>query len=122
MSYIRTCSKKCLTGPLRSPYYLNVFKINDEPIQGFGFYLINVGDVSLAHKESLYPTNAASSVEQLGSRVGLVLLVLGGMHFFNLYVFSRLGRRSVLRHLPAPMPHDGRIAGADAAAAAGASW
>ena len=26
-------------------------------------------------------------------KVGMVLIVLGGMHFFNLFVFSRMRRR-----------------------------
>jgi len=30
----------------------------------------------------------------------MVLLVLGGMHFFNLFIFSRMRRRSVTRDQP----------------------
>jgi hypothetical protein len=58
-----------------------------------GFYLINFGYVSLALKMSQYPENMAQGIESLSWKVGLVLLVLGGMHFFNLLVFSRLHRR-----------------------------
>jgi hypothetical protein len=37
--------------------------------------------------------------------VGLVLLVLGGMHFFNLYVFSKLRRRGLQsRNVPPVLP------------------
>jgi hypothetical protein len=32
-------------------------------------------------------------IEALSWKVGMVLVVLGGMHFFNLYVFSRIRRR-----------------------------
>jgi hypothetical protein len=33
-------------------------------------------------------TTATTAVEALSYKVGLVLVVLGGMHFFNLFVFS----------------------------------
>jgi hypothetical protein len=68
-----------------------------------GFYLINIGYVTLALKEVARPANASSALEMLSSKIGLVLLVLGAMHFFNLYVFSRLRRRAVLRHAPPPV-------------------
>jgi hypothetical protein len=69
-----------------------------------GFYLINIGYVTLALKENARPASASSSLEMLSSKVGLVLLVLGTMHFFNLYVFSRMRRRAILRHAPPPVP------------------
>jgi hypothetical protein len=37
--------------------------------------------------------DARRAIEALSWKVGLVLVVLGAMHFFNLYVFSRLRRR-----------------------------
>jgi predicted DCC family thiol-disulfide oxidoreductase YuxK len=72
-----------------------------------GFYLINIGYVALALKEPNKPANAASSLELLSSKVGLVLLVLGGMHFFNLYVFARIRRRALLRNAPPPVRPQG---------------
>jgi len=74
-----------------------------------GFYLINIGYVALALKETHKPTDAPASLEMLSSKVGLVLLVLGGMHFFNLYVFSRLRKRAQLRHLPPPVRPQGAV-------------
>ena len=65
-----------------------------------GFYLINFGYVSLALKLSQYPVNAAESVESLSWKIGLVLLVLGGMHFFNLLIFNRIHRRPKFRNYP----------------------
>ena len=59
-----------------------------------GFYLINLGYVSLALKLGYEINSAQEGIEALSWKVGLVLLVLGGMHFFNLYVFSRIRRRS----------------------------
>ena len=72
-----------------------------------GFYLINFGYVSLALKlaESVQTTQA--SIEALSVKVGMVLLVLGGMHFFNLLVFSRMRRRASLVNGPPPVPPDG---------------
>jgi len=66
-----------------------------------GFYLINLGYVALALKlgHDLLTTRAA--IEALSRKVGWVLLVLGAMHFFNLYVFSRLRRRAQLSLLTA---------------------
>jgi len=68
-----------------------------------GFYLVNVGYVSLALKYGDKPTDLAQSIESLSTKVGLVLLVLGVMHFFNLYVFSRMRRRALLRNQKPPV-------------------
>ena len=59
-----------------------------------GFYLINLGYVMLALKIGYQVTNAQEGIEALSWKVGLVLLVLGAMHFFDLLVFSRIRRRS----------------------------
>ena len=71
-----------------------------------GFYLINLGYVSLALKLRHAIFSTQEGIEALAWKVGLVLLVLGGMHFFNLYVFTRIRRRSHLRHLPPPVEPD----------------
>lgn len=59
-----------------------------------GFYLINLGYVSLALRLGYDVETARHGIEALSWKVGLVLLVLGGMHFFNLFVFSRIRRRT----------------------------
>lgn len=58
-----------------------------------GFYLINFGYVCLALKIGDQIDTARASVEVLSYKIGLVLLVLGAMHFFNLFVFQRIHRR-----------------------------
>src|SRR6516225_8352744 len=68
-----------------------------------GFYLVNIGYVALALKYGEKPLDLAQTIEALSTKVGLVLLVLGAMHFFNLYVFSRLRRRALLRHQKPPV-------------------
>ena len=58
-----------------------------------GFYLINLGYVSLALKIGYQIETARAGIEALSWKVGLVLIVLGGMHFFNLFIFSIIHRR-----------------------------
>ena len=65
-----------------------------------GFYLINFGYVSLALKLGYAIETAEQSVEALSVKIGMVLLVLGGMHLFNLFVFSRMRRRATAHHAP----------------------
>ena len=67
-----------------------------------GFYLINIGYVTLALKYGSHAENVREAIETLSTKVGLVLVVLGIMHFFNLYVFSRM-RRRVLPKTPPPL-------------------
>jgi hypothetical protein len=55
-----------------------------------GFYLINIGFVALALKSTAVITNSRAAIEMLSDKMGFVLLTLGGMHFFNLFVFSRI--------------------------------
>jgi hypothetical protein len=68
-----------------------------------GFYLINIGYVSLALSSGVRPVSWPAVVEVLSSKVGVVLLVLGGMHFFNLFVFSRMRKRGLFRTEPPPV-------------------
>lgn len=74
-----------------------------------GFYLINIGYVALALKHGVGPFDMQTSIEALSHKIGWVLLVLGGMHFFNLYVFSRMRRRGLLVHLPPPVAPSERL-------------
>jgi len=74
-----------------------------------GFYLINFGYVVLALKTSDKPLTAEAAFEILSTKIGVVLLVLGAMHFFNLYVFSRLRKRALLHGAPPPLAPEARI-------------
>ena len=72
-----------------------------------GFYLINFGYVSLALKLGYNIANAKEGIEALSAKVGMVLVVLGAMHFFNLFVFSRMRRRATTtRFQPPPVAPD----------------
>ena len=74
-----------------------------------GFYLINIGFVSLYLKTTEEIIGARGVFEALSGKMGVVLLVLGGMHFFNLYVFTKMRRRATLANLPPPVPAMNRI-------------
>ena len=71
-----------------------------------GFYLVNLGYVSLALRLGYDVADARGSIEALSRKVGAVLLVLGGMHFFNLFVFARMRRRARLADAPPPVAPD----------------
>ena len=75
-----------------------------------GFYLVNLGYVTLALKLRGEIPSLRGGIEALSGKVGGVLLVLGAMHFFNLFVFSRLRKRARLRHEPPPVEPDGQLA------------
>jgi len=73
-----------------------------------GFYLINIGFVTLALKYGDKATDAQTALEILSTKVGLVLVVLGVMHFFNLFIFSKMRRRATL-HRPPPILPEGPV-------------
>jgi hypothetical protein len=76
-----------------------------------GFYLINLGYVAFALKTSANIGSLREAIELVSDKLGLVLLVLGVMHFFNMFVFSRLRRRALADNAPPPFPPDAFITG-----------
>jgi hypothetical protein len=68
-----------------------------------GFYLINFGYITLNLKVGYDVLDARVGIETLAKQVGWVLLVLGGMHFFNLYLFNRMRRNKALQTMPPPV-------------------
>ncbi|MCK6472850.1 MAG: hypothetical protein L6R28_13995 [Planctomycetes bacterium] len=74
-----------------------------------GFYLINIGYVTLALKYGEKPGNLQEAIEFFSTKIGLVLLVLGAMHFSNLYVFSRMRKRALLHAAPPPVAPQERL-------------
>src|SRR5215475_3166069 len=69
-----------------------------------GFYLINIGFVTLALKYGEKAVDAQTGLEILSTKIGLVLVVLGFMHFFNLFIFSKMRRRATHRAAPPVLP------------------
>lgn len=86
-------------------FLVDVFRGNEELADSVnhllvvGFYLINLGYISLALKLGYEVASPGTAIEALSRKVGMVLLVLGGMHFFNLFVFTRLRRRTSVEHV-----------------------
>lgn len=58
-----------------------------------GFYLINFGFILLFLKWGERPHNAVEAIEYCASKLGFVMLVLGGMHFFNIYNFDKMRKK-----------------------------
>jgi hypothetical protein len=67
-----------------------------------GFYLINIGYIALALKTRDPLNNFRGVIELESTKLGVVLLILGGMHFFNMFVLARMRHRSVGYAAPAP--------------------
>jgi len=53
-----------------------------------GFYLVNIGYVTLTLRTGASLASLRESIELLSDKIGMVLVVLGIMRFSNLYVFS----------------------------------
>lgn len=73
-----------------------------------GFYLVNAGFGTLALRTAAQVESVRSAIELVCDKFGLVLIVLGAMHFLNLYIFSRLRRRGQAELRP-PFPADAHI-------------
>jgi hypothetical protein len=58
-----------------------------------GFYLINVGFVLLFLKMGTRPEGFVGAIEYCATKLGFVTLVLGGMHFFNMYNFDKMRKK-----------------------------
>lgn len=59
-----------------------------------GFYLINIGYAVYTLQVTSSITNFQEVIEQLSLKIGLIILILGGMHFFNLYIFFTLRKKA----------------------------
>ncbi len=72
-----------------------------------GFYLVNLGFVAVWLREAEEIASARAVFETVSWKLGVV--VLGGMHFFNVWVFSRFRRRSLLAEAGPPVMPDLRL-------------
>jgi hypothetical protein len=59
-----------------------------------GFYLINVGYIAIALKTTDPLSNIRQMIELESVKLGVVSLILGAMHFFNILVFARMRARA----------------------------
>ena len=67
-----------------------------------GFYLVNLGAASLLINAGGSPATVGDMIQETVTRIGVVLLVLGAMHFFNMLIFHMI--RRPLRQRPVPPP------------------
>ena len=67
-----------------------------------GFYLGTIGFVALALKYGVRPVDLPGAIETLATKFGVVLSVIGVLHFVSLFTFSRLRWRV---RLAAPQEH-----------------
>ncbi len=58
-----------------------------------GFYLINIGFITLTLSLGREPTTIPEAIRFLSSKVGLAVIVLGAMHFFNMGAIAQFGRK-----------------------------
>jgi len=75
--------------------------------------LINVGWVTYALRTTENPAELRQAIELVSDKLGVVLLVLGVMHFFNLFIFSRVRRRAQENSAPPPFPPDAMLTPAE---------
>ena len=75
-----------------------------------GFYLVNFGFVSLALRATVPVVGLQGAIELLSVKIGQVLMVLGGMHFFNMHMLHKLGRRVKAPPRPLSPPGLGQTA------------
>ena len=62
-----------------------------------GFYLINIGFILLFLRLGAKPETLVEGIEYIATKIGVVMLVLGVMHFFNMVNFDRLRKKG--KHL-----------------------
>lgn len=67
-----------------------------------GFYLLNVGFVLLYLRTGEVVVDLPSLMEVVSLKVGVVMVVLGLIHFTNVYVFNAIRRRVRMESLRTP--------------------
>ena len=60
-----------------------------------GFYLINFGFILLYLRFGTKPETVVEGIEYIATKLGVVLLVLGAMHFFNIFNFDRMRKKGL---------------------------
>ena len=85
-------------------FLLEAFNDNEEMADSVnhllvvGFYLINLGFILIFLHLGTKPATLVEGIEYIATKIGIVLLALGGMHFFNMFNFDRM-RKKGSRHM-----------------------
>lgn len=66
-----------------------------------GFYLVNIGYAVYTLRVTDTINTTQGLIEVLSEKIGWIILVLGAMHFFNLFVLFNLRKRAQQAHLRA---------------------
>ena len=74
-----------------------------------GFYLINCGYITLIMETGAKIVNTRQVFEFLSGKIGFVLIVLGLMHFFLMYVIARWGKTAAAKVLLEREPRSDRF-------------
>ena len=67
-----------------------------------GFYMLNLGYAFLIFESARRPADALGASELLVNKLGILLVSLGVIHFFNIIIFWRIRNRSSRRIPPIP--------------------
>ena len=68
-----------------------------------GFYLINIGFILLFLRFGTKPETVVEGIEYIATKLGVVLLVLGAMHFFNIFNFDRMRKKGMHHNTMPPV-------------------
>lgn len=58
-----------------------------------GYYLVNMGYAVYAMIVNVNINDNRQLMEVLSQKVGVIVLILGAMHFFNMFIFFKLRKR-----------------------------
>ena len=67
-----------------------------------GFYLVNLGFVTLFLRSGGAVVDARGVFEQLSVKLGTVMVVLGVLHLSNVWIFNAIRRRSRIEQMTTP--------------------
>lgn len=82
-------------------FLVDIFERNLELAQSVnqlllvGFYLINIGYAVFTLSNTEMIDSYRVLIETLSKKVGVIILILGAMHFANIFIFYRLRKRHV---------------------------
>ena len=82
-------------------FLLDIFHGNKELAQAVnnlllvGFYLVNVGYVVYTMNVTGEVDSARGLAEILSLKIGRIIIILGAMHFGNMYIFFKLRKRAI---------------------------
>lgn len=83
-------------------FLIDIFHGNEELAKAVnnlllvGFYLVNIGYAVYTLRIDFNIESSRVLIEELSIKIGAIILILGGMHFFNMFVFFKLRKRALV--------------------------